>query len=118
MSLKAGSLRHRVNIQAKTNTQDAETGEVTVSWATTVANVPCSIEPLSVKDYLQSRADQSEVSARIVIRHRTGLDSTMRLVGACGCHSGRIYNPQGWLEDKESGREYMTAPCSEGVNEG
>lgn len=116
--IEAGRLRHRVNIQSVTNTQDATTGEVTASWATTHADVPCAIEPLSVKDYLQSRADQSDISVRIVLRFISGLEPNMRLVGACACHSGKIYNPGGWLEDKESGREYLTAPCSEGVNEG
>jgi hypothetical protein len=33
-------------------------------------------------------------------------------------HGSRIYNPQGWLADPVSGIEYLTAPCSEGVNDG
>lgn len=118
MPLNSGTLRHRVNIQSKTVAQDALTGEMEETWATTHANIPCSIEPLSAREFMQSQSEQSGISARVVIRHRTGMDSTMRLVGTCGCHLDRVYNPAGWLEDKESGRLYMTAPCSEGVNEG
>lgn len=118
MGLSAGRLRHRVNIQTATYTQDTETGELVPAWANTHSSVPCAIEPLSVKDYLQSQAIQSEVSARIVIRYRTGMTDEMRLVGVCGCHKDKIYNPAGWMEDMESGREYLTAPCSQGVNTG
>jgi SPP1 family predicted phage head-tail adaptor len=118
MSLSAGRLRHRVDIQDVTYTQDAETGEMTPTWATVHSHIPCAIEPLSVRDYIQSRAAQSEVVARFVIRYRTGITPTMRLLAVCTCHNGRIYNPAGWLEDPDSGLEYLTAPCSEGVNNG
>ena len=83
-----------------------------------MTGVPCAIEPMSVKDFMQSAAMQSEVSLRITFRHLTGLSKNMRLVGECGCHLGKVYNPAGFLADKDSGVEYITAPCSEGVNEG
>jgi hypothetical protein len=47
------------------------------------------------------------------MRNLPGLLPSMRLV-----HRGKIYNPAGILTDKESGLEYVTLPCSEGVNEG
>ena len=110
--------KHRVNIQQRTNTQNTTTGANTVSWSNLHTNIPCSIEPVSVKDFIQSQAHQSGVTVRIEIRHLTGLDSTMRFVAQCGCHSGKIYNPEGVLEDNESGQNYITFPCSEGVNSG
>lgn len=112
MPIEAGKLRHRVKIQSPTQTQDQTTGEITVSWAD-VATVWAAVEALSVKEYLQSQANQSEVSARITIRHRDGLTADMRIV-----HRGKNYNPAGFLEDKASGLEYITIPCSEGVSEG
>lgn len=118
MGIEAGRLRHRVNVQQPTNTQNPVTGEVSKTWTTLHSCVPCAIEPMSVKDFQQSRATQSDVSVRVVMRYISGLTDTMRLVATCGCHSGKVYNPQGWLEDMESGREYVTAPCSQGVNEG
>lgn len=111
--MEAGKLRHRVTIQKPTITQDTATGAVTQAWADLYANVPASVEPLSVKEYLQSRSDQSETSIRVVIRYRGGLTPDMRIL-----HRGKIYNPQGFLADKVSGLEYLTIPCSEGVNEG
>lgn len=113
MSINAGQLRHRVDIEQRTASQDATTGETTYAWAKLHKNVPAAIEPLSVREFIAARAGQSEVSARIVIRYRAGLDATMRIV-----HGSKVYNPQGWLPDKDSGLEYLTAPCSEGVNDG
>lgn len=109
---------HLVDIEQKTNTQDAVTGGVTESWAVLHGSIFCDIEPLSVRDFIQSRAIQSDISVRIKFPYLTGLDSSMRIVGKCGCHSGKIYNPHGFLEDSITGQEYITAPCSEGVNEG
>ena len=118
MGVAAGRLRHIVDIESVTYTQDSTTGEMTPTCAVTHSNVPCAIEPLSVKEFMQSSADQSGVSVRIVIRKRSGLSAEMRLIGVCGCHSGNIYNPMGFLEDPSSGQEWMTAPCTEGINEG
>jgi SPP1 family predicted phage head-tail adaptor len=111
--MEAGKLRHRVDIQQPTHTQDTTTGAVTTTWTNLHTSVPASVEPLSVKEFLQSRTEQSETSVRVMIRYRAGLTADMRIV-----HRGKVYNPQGFLADKVSGLEYLTIPCSEGVNEG
>ena len=112
------NFKHIINIQQQTKTQNTTTGEITKTWSNLYANVHCSIEPLSVKDYIQAQAHQSEITARIKIRHLPNIDSTMRFVAQCGCHAGKIYNPAGGLEDPESGQNYITFPCSQGVNNG
>lgn len=109
---------HLVDIEQKTESQNTTTGEVTDTWTVLHADIFCDIKPLSVRDFVQSRAHQSEVTVRVVLPYLPGLDATMRLVGKCGCHSGKIYNPSGFLEDDKTGQEYITAPCSEGVNNG
>ena len=112
MGLDAGRLRNRVAIQQVTNAQNTTTGEITRTWAT-IATVWASVEPLSVREFLQSKTDQSGVAARITIRHRAGLDASMRIL-----HGTTIYSPAGFLADKDSGTEYLTIPCTQGVNEG
>lgn len=112
-SLKAGRLRHRVDIQARQQVQNPVTGETTNTWVTVFASVPAAIEPLSARDFIAAQAVQSEINARIVIRYRDGLNASMRIL-----HKGKIYNPAGWLPDADSGREYLTSPVSEGVNDG
>lgn len=112
------SMIHLINIETKTNTQDTITGEITESWAVLHENIYCDIEPLSVKDFIQSQSVQSGVSVRIKIPYLAGLDSAQRIVAQCECHSGKTYNPAGFLEDPNTGQEYITVPCSQGVNTG
>jgi SPP1 family predicted phage head-tail adaptor len=111
--IEAGRLRHRINIQALTVTQDATTGEITESWSDLHTSVPAAVEPLSVKEFMSAQSVQSEITTRIVIRYRAGLTPDMRIV-----YKSKIYNPAGFLTDMESGIEYITIPCSEGVNDG
>jgi SPP1 family predicted phage head-tail adaptor len=110
--MEAGRLRHRINIERRVNSQDPETGAVTPVWLAFARNVPAAIEPLSAREFLAGQAMQSEVTTRIVIRHRAGLDASMRIK-----HGKQIYNPAGFLADKDSGVEYVTIPCSLGVSD-
>lgn len=112
MSIEAGRLRHRVELQSQVQAQDPVTGEITTTWATQ-ATVWAAIEPLSAREFMQSAELQSQITARIVIRYRAGVDATWRAV-----HGSRIYNIHGALADKDSGLEYLTLPVSEGVNDG
>ncbi len=77
------------------------------------ARVWAGIEPLSARDFIAAQAVQSEVTARIVIRYREGVTAAMRIK-----HAGRLYTIHGVLPDAKSGREYLTLPVSEGVNDG
>jgi SPP1 family predicted phage head-tail adaptor len=113
MSLDPGKLRHRITIQKPINQQDPTTGQLTTNWVAVASNVAAAIEPVSVREFVAAQAMQSQISARIVIRYRPGLTAQMRIL-----HGAKIYNPQGWLADPDSGLEYLTAPCSEGVNQG
>lgn len=125
MSLEAGKLRQRVRIERLTNDldsnglviQDPQTGEVERSWQA-VDTVWCAIEPLSAREFIQSAATQSEITARLTIRYRADVLPDDRLVHMVNGVEGKIYNPAGFLADKQSGLEYLTMPCSEGVNQG
>lgn len=106
--LEAGRLRHQVRIERPIRTQDPITGNVDTAWVS-VATVYAAIEPLSAKDFIAAQQMQSSVSARIVIRWRSGLTHDMRFVHTA---TGAIYTPAGFLADPETGREYITVPCS------
>lgn len=110
--MQIGKLRHRVRLERPGRTQDPNTGEMIDGWEL-VATVWASVEPLSAREFIAAQAGQSEVTARIVIRHREGIDATMRIL-----HRGRVYNIEGVLADPKSGRHYLTLPVSEGVNDG
>jgi SPP1 family predicted phage head-tail adaptor len=109
--MRAGKLRHHVTLQRAEFSQDPVTGEVTPSWVE-VAKVWAAIEPLSGREFIAAAASQSEVTARVVIRYRPGVTSAMRLL-----HRGKLYNIQGVLADVDSGLDYLTLPCSEGVGD-
>lgn len=125
MSMDAGRFIHRVRIEKLDYVRDPEgeaiqdpaTGEVLREWVE-LTTVWAAIEPLSAKEFLQSAATQAKADARIVIRQRDDVDAAMRLVHLRLNKPDVIYNPHGFLPDKESGLEYMTAPCSRGVGEG
>lgn len=125
MSLEAGRLRHRVRIERfdylrDTNgdaVQDPNTGEIARDWIE-VATVWAAVEPLSVKEFIQSQATQSHVKARIVIRQRDDVDAGMRAVHLRTGRTPVVYNIEGVLHDPDSGLEYSTLPCSQGVNQG
>lgn len=109
--LDSGKLRHRVSIERVSYVQDATTGAMVEAWAE-IAKVWAAVEPLSAREFVQSAAGQSEVTARITIRTRDIL-ATDRIA-----YRGVVYNIRGVLPDKESGLEYITLPVGTGVNEG
>lgn len=115
MSLSAGRLRHRITIQEPRTQQNPDTGATRTVWVDFATDVAAAIEPLSVREFIASSQMQSQITARITIRYRGGLTPQMRILHPS---TGKIYNPAGWLVDPDSGREYVTAPCSEGVNDG
>jgi SPP1 family predicted phage head-tail adaptor len=111
MTLAAGKLRHRVQLQTPADLQDETTGGITRVW-TTVATVWAAVEPLSAREFVQSAAEQSQVSARITIRRRSDINGAWRIV-----HGTKVYNVEGVLADKDSGLEYQTIVVSEGTRD-
>lgn len=114
--MQAGKLRHRIQLQQQVQAQDPETGAVVLAWQDWPAagkKLWGSIEPLSARDFIAAQALQSQVTARIVIRHRDGVLPTMRAL-----HRGKVYTIHGVLPDPVSGIEYLTLPVSEGVKDG
>ena len=110
MPVLAYKLRHRITLQRFVKTQDPTTGLISEEWVDD-ATVWASVEPLSGRDFIAARAQQSEISSRVVIRYRPDVDSTMRLV-----HRGRIYSIEGPpLPDAKSGLEYLTLMVAAGV---
>jgi SPP1 family predicted phage head-tail adaptor len=108
-TIKAGSLRHRVELQRNAKTQDPVTGEMVSGW-TPVATVWAAILPSSGREFVAAAAAQSEVQGKIIIRYRDGVDASMRAV-----NRGKYYNILAVLPDAESGREHLTLMVSEGV---
>ena len=108
--MKAGRLRHRVELQEKIITQNSK-GEITESWST-IKKISAEIVDLSVRDYISSQSLQSEITTRITIRPRI-IKPTMRIV-----HKNTIYTLGKPLSDPKSRNEYLTITAKEGaINE-
>lgn len=108
MKLNAGRLRHRLRIEKPIFTQDPTTGEL-VETVQIIGNVFASIEPLSAREFIAAQSTQSQITARILIRYRSGLTPEMRFVDHA---TGTTYNPHGFLPDPVTGRDWLTVPCS------
>lgn len=108
--MKAGRLRHRVELQEKIITQNSK-GEITESWST-IKKISAEIVDLSVRDYISSQSLQSEITTRITIRARA-IKPTMRIV-----HKNTIYTIVGTLDDPKSKNEHLTITAKKGaINE-
>lgn len=112
--LKAGELRHRITIQNRVLTKNSS-GEDIEEWVDLYVDVPAAVKPLSVSQFIAASAVQSKIKGRFVVRFAPDLDNTIkqRVI-----EDGVIYEIEGWLPDPDSGREYITAPYSMGVNLG
>lgn len=77
-ALCAGQLRHQVTLQSRT-VSVASNGDPTSVW-TTYATTWAVVEPLTGREYWESRATQSEVTHRVTLRHRSGVSPTDRVV--------------------------------------
>lgn len=125
MSIEAGRLRHRVRLErydylldSNGNVvQDPTTGETPREWQE-IATVWAAVEPVSGREFIMSQATQSQVTARLVIRHRDDVDASMRCVHVRSGRPDVIYNIKAVLADVESGLEYLTLPCSAGTGNG
>lgn len=113
MSLSAGRLRHRVKLQRPVFQQDTLTGAMNKTWQD-VSSVWAAIEPHSVKEFIASQTEESKVSCRIVIRYRDDVDYSWRVFYP---RKNQYFNIEGVLSDKDSGLEYLTLPCSEGLRD-
>lgn len=110
--MQAGRLRHRVLLQHAVKTQSSSTGAVTESWVD-VATIRAEVVASSAREFVAAMATQSEVTTRITVRYRPEISNKYRIL-----FRGKIYNIEGVLPDPDSGREYLTLPCSEGVSDG
>lgn len=110
--MQAGKLRHRVSLQVPVKTQSPLTGATVTSWQE-VQELWADVVALSAREFIASQATQAEVTTRITIRFRSDITSKHRIV-----YGSKIFNIEGILPDPTSGRDYLTLPCSEGVNDG
>lgn len=113
MGFPAGRLRHRIDIEQRIETQDQTSGDVSPpEWIIFEKCIPAEFVPLSVNEFIAAAAKESQIKARITIRRLCGLTPDMRIK-----YRGVYYDPQGFLADANSGREYISIPVSESADQ-
>lgn len=105
--MRAGRLRHEITIQEPTATQNA-VGEETLSWSD-YATVRASVEPMSGREYWNSKQVQSEITHEIRIRYYPGVTSEMRV-----SWGNRVFEIESVINVNERNRE-MILMCKEAV---
>ena len=75
--MRAGQLRHRVEIQSASQSRGS-TGEVLTSYST-IATVWASVEPVSGREYFEALAGRAEGAVLVRMRYYAGLTTTHRL---------------------------------------
>lgn len=76
--MKASDLNRRVTIQRLVEVGKTELEEPITDWQD-VCTVWAKVEPLQGREYWAARRVNGEVSTRVTIRYRPGLDNSMRL---------------------------------------
>ena len=77
MSIRAGRLRHVMEIEQATETRNA-IGEAVQTWAT-FATRRVSIEPFQGREFWSAKQVNAERQLRVRMRHVDGLTTKMRL---------------------------------------
>lgn len=77
--MRAGRLRHTLDIQQDTPGRDAAGGEVS-SWAAVVSAWPCEIHQVKGGETFRGRVVHAQASSVAIGRYVTGVSSRMRAV--------------------------------------
>lgn len=70
--MQAGKLDRRVVLKEKVVTKDSY-GQEVITW-TEIATVWGEVQPLTGREFMEGRQMQAEVSTRVRIRYRTGIE--------------------------------------------
>lgn len=109
MSLRAGTLPHRITILQKVESQDPTTGIVTEEFLPLPPDLWARVEPAGARDFFAAGIENTEITYKVTIRYREGIERSMRIQ-----HGNRVYNIYAALVD--ANREWIVMPCSEVVN--
>lgn len=106
--LRAGSLRHRITIEAPEVIDGPYREEV---WKVYRENVAAKVTFLSAKELVASGAEVSKVSARIQMRYDKNINAKMRIR-----FRDEVYEIEGVMPDNESGLQWLTLSVTKGLS--
>lgn len=77
--MRSGSLRHRIDIQQKNETQD-DFGSPVETWTDLYSSVPANVRPVSSADKFAAQQINPQISHEVKIRYIAGLTTEMRIM--------------------------------------
>lgn len=114
-NLRGGTLRHRLQIQRRSATQDSF-GQQSVTWSD-VITVWASISPFDGGEQQGGEAVRARVLHQIVVRYQPALANPLEVAAMRGLYKGRIFNFKGALQIDERAR-VIAILAEEGLNNG
>lgn len=104
---EAQELNKRIKLQAFVEVVDPLTGYPTQEWQT-YAEAFAKAEPLVGREYMESKATQTENSVKFTLRHRTDVLPAHRIE-----MDGQTYNIRSVINVKSRNRELLVMAVSE-----
>lgn len=108
----AGKLRYKVMLQKPTTTKSGG-GSITDNYVDWI-QVSAAIEPLTPREYFAAQAVNSDITVRIRVRFRPGLDARLRVKHVHGSGSPNVvdlYDVQGPPVEVLSNRTEVWLMC-------
>lgn len=119
--MKVGRLRHRLQLQKQVDFEDSS-GEIVRDYEDLAdGEVWGSIEPMSGREFVAAQQINSEITTRIVIRWRKGIEATTRVTHELDYDSPpglEVYDVVAPLEDPIVNRRWITLLCIKRASEG
>ena len=100
--LRAGKLRHSITLQTNTPAQNASTGDITDSWATTQTGIAAEVRAVAGGETVRGRQMAATTSHLVTIHYRTGVNPKQRFVwGSLTLYITRAEDPDGTRRELE-----------------
>lgn len=93
--MNPGKLNKRITLQQYVETLDKYDTPVGGDWQD-VATVWAAVEPIRGREYVLLQNTQSELTTRIRIRYRPGIETSMRVL-----YGGRVFDIQSVIDPEE-----------------
>ncbi len=100
--MNAGRLRHRVTVQQKSVARTSS-GAENVTW-TNVGTFWARVQPLQGREYMEGRAQASDISTRILLRFQPGTTFTDAMRATWDGHTYQVVSV---IEPDEARRELV-----------
>lgn len=105
--MNVGRLRHPIEVQAFTYTQDPDTGAINEEWVA-VGTEWASMDGISGREFNAAAATQNVATHRVTIAYRDDLSTTHRFV-----YQDKKYDVRALLPNNE--RTALVCMCQEGL---